>query len=290
MVVESRGKASGRAPQSAEPSCAYKSAGGGPRGNPRRGFPLLFILALCTCAPIRWEVVVAPCCHSTPFLWCLPKETVSSRQRKALFYPGGSTIRVSASASVVFTHLRPTWGGGWWLTGRSSQLDAVGGDVGASSPWERRAGPNSCRGGTQKRVSLGLHPVSLRKSKEVGWNGQQGRGASAQENGAHAQSANEVPPCLCFVRVRRYVGRWFLACPAFRPHFFGACPKKRCRAAKEKRFFYLGGSTIRVSAAALWTGRFSPDLGRGRVRIWAKKDAPSGASFLFTWRISLSRG
>ena len=53
-----------------------------------------------------------------------------------------------------------------------SQLDALGCDVGASSPWERRAGPNSPRGGTQKRVSLGLHPVSLRKSKEMGWNGQ----------------------------------------------------------------------------------------------------------------------
>ena len=56
------------------------------------------VIVLCACAPIRWAVVVAPCCHSTPFLWCLPKETVSSRQRKALFYPGGSTIRVSAAA------------------------------------------------------------------------------------------------------------------------------------------------------------------------------------------------
>ena len=28
------------------------------------------------------------------------------------------------------------------------------------------------RGGTHKRVSLGLHPVSLRKSKEMGWNWQ----------------------------------------------------------------------------------------------------------------------
>ena len=56
------------------------------------------VIVLCTCAPIRWAVVVAPCCLSTPFLWCLPKETVSSRQRKALFYPGGSTIRVSATA------------------------------------------------------------------------------------------------------------------------------------------------------------------------------------------------
>ena len=41
-----------------------------------------------------------------------------------------------------------------------------------------------------------------------------------------------------------------MPCPAVRPHFFGACPKKRCRAAKEKRFFYLSGSTIRVSASA----------------------------------------
>ena len=127
-------------------------------------------------APLRWEVVVSLSCRSTPFLWCLPKETVSSRQRKALFYCGGSTIRVSAPASVVGGHLRPTWGGGGWLSERSSQLDAVGCDVGASSPWERRAGPNSSRGGTQKRVSLGLHPVSLRKSKEMGWNGQDQRG------------------------------------------------------------------------------------------------------------------
>ena len=61
--------------------------------------------------------------------------------------------------------------------------------------------------------------------------------------------------------------------PAIRPHFFGACPKKRCRAAKEKRFFYLSGSTIRVSATSRWTGRFWPDfcrwLGacRGFVRV-----------------------
>ena len=69
-----------------------------------------------------------------------------------------------------------------------------------------------------------------------------------------------------FLRVRRYVGRWSLACPAVRPHFFGACPKKRCRAAKEKRLFYPGGSTIRVSATSRWSGRSSPDLGRGLVR------------------------
>ena len=58
-----------------------------------------------------------------------------------------------------------------------------------------------------------------------------------------------------------------MACPAFRPHFFGACPKKRCRAAKEKRFFYPGGSTIRVSAAASVDGTFLARLGEGRVRV-----------------------
>ena len=42
---------------------------------------------LSACAPIGWEVVVALSCLSTPFLWCLPKETVSSRQRKAPFLP-----------------------------------------------------------------------------------------------------------------------------------------------------------------------------------------------------------
>ena len=171
----------------------------------------MFSFALGACAPIRWVVVDGLSCHSTPFLWCLPKETVSSRQRKALFYPGGSTIRVSASASVVFTHLRPNWGGAWWLTGRSSQLYAVGGDVGASSSWERRAGPNISRGGTHKRVSLGLHPVSLRKSKEMGWNWQLGPTASDQQNGAHVTAQMRCCLVCGFVRVRRYVewGRLF---------------------------------------------------------------------------------
>ena len=40
----------------------------------------------------------------------------------------------------------------------------------------------------QKRVSLGLHPVSLRKSKEMGWNRQWGPQSTSQQNGAHVQS------------------------------------------------------------------------------------------------------
>ena len=171
------------------------------------------------------------------------------------------------------------------------------------------------------------------------------------------------------VRVRRFLGLWSMAPAAIRPHFFGACPKKRCRAAKERRFFYLGGSTIRVSAPASvdgthlrptwgggwWLSERLPSPGANGIcygrfarlvdcagvtvvisfrsppkarffgappRFFAqeqrngveraaggrdyypikrrtrtclvdgetKKDAPSGASFLFTWRISLSRG
>ena len=60
-----------------------------------------------------------------------------------------------------------------------------------------------------------------------------------QEGGLRGKPYQGVSPLylfLRFVRVRRYAGRWSLPCPAFRPHFFGACPKKWCRAAKEKRF------------------------------------------------------
>ena len=84
-----------------------------------------------------------------------------------------------------------------------------------------------------------------------------------RRRGSKGEPSPGVPPYFTLVRARRYFGRGSLACPAIRPHFFGACPKKRCRAAKEKRLFYPGGSTIRVSAAGRWSGRFSPDLGRG---------------------------
>ena len=153
-----------------------------------------------------------PCPAFRPhFFGACPKKRCRAAKEKRFFYPGISTIRVSAPASVVFTHLRPTWGGAWWLSERSSQLDAVGCYVGASSPWERRAGPNISRGGTQKRVSLGLHPVSLRKSKEMGWNWQLGPTASDQQNGAHVTAQMRCCLVCGFVRVRRYVewGRLF---------------------------------------------------------------------------------
>ena len=113
-------------PRSAErgtPLCSHKRRRGS-KGEPSPGVPP-FSLLFCVCAVLLGGVV-ALSCHSTPFLWCLPKETVSSRQRKAPFYPGGSTIRVSATASVILTHLRPTWGGGWWLSERLPSPGANG--------------------------------------------------------------------------------------------------------------------------------------------------------------------
>ena len=176
-----RGGALARAPQSAESPCAYVRAGGGLRGNPRRGFPL-FLSLPCTCAPLRWVGVVAMSCHSTPFLWCLPKETVSSRQRKALFYPGGSIIRVSAPALVVGTFLARLGGGlGGYLSGcfrRGRTWTVMAALRGRSTARVSLSLSGSAH--LQKRVSLGLHPVSLRKSKEMGWNGQQGAAAFDQ--------------------------------------------------------------------------------------------------------------
>ena len=141
-----RGGALARAPQSVELSfCSHKRRRGF-NGEPSPGVPPF--LYSCACAPLLWAVVVALSCLSTPFLWCLPKETVSSRQRKALFYPGGSTIRVSAPASVDGTHLRPTWGGagaGFWAHRAFESFARLfkGGGVQGRSPW-----PPAAAGGT----------------------------------------------------------------------------------------------------------------------------------------------
>ncbi len=141
-VVESRGKASGRAPQSAEPPlCLFKRRRGS-KGEPSPGVPPFFFWA-CTCAPIRWEVVVGLSCDSTPFLWCLPKETVSSRQRKALFYLGVSTIRVSATSR-------------WTI--RSSPDLGEGAGTCAPFCWAVDCG-SYCQ----------FHPISLLLRKETGW-------------------------------------------------------------------------------------------------------------------------
>ena len=117
----------------------------------------------------RWSLA---CSAIRPhFFGACPKKRCRAAKEKRFYYPGGSTICVSAAASVVFTHLRPTWGGDWWLTGRSGQLDAVGCDVGASSPWERRVGRNSSRGGFKSAFLWGSTPFLCARAKKWGGTG-----------------------------------------------------------------------------------------------------------------------
>ena len=101
------------------------------------------VIVPSACAPILWEVVVSLSCDSTPFLWCLPKETVSSRQRKALFYLGVSTIRVSATSR-------------WTI--RSSPDLGEGAGTCAPFSWVWVVTPY-CQ----------FHPISLLLRKETGW-------------------------------------------------------------------------------------------------------------------------
>ena len=56
-------------------------------------------------------------CRSTPFLLSCQKKRCRAAKEKRFFYLGGSTIRVSASASVDGGHLRPTLRRGWWVSG-----------------------------------------------------------------------------------------------------------------------------------------------------------------------------
>ena len=79
------------------------------------------------------------------------------------------------------------------------------------------------------------------------------------------------------MRVRRFLGRYSLPPAAIRPHFFGACPKKRCRAAKERRFGACRNIDP-VESTAQYTGHggivltvpFAPGEG-GRVQVWVSR-------------------
>ena len=133
------------------------------------------VIVLCACAPLRWVVVVAPCCHSTPFLWCLPKETVSSRQRKAPLKPphelGGparlSHLGVSPNGTNWCVKLICTrwvnWPGKVSLTQSAVMLGLCVSGRGERDRTAAVAAPKSA-------FLWGSTPVSLRASKEMGWN------------------------------------------------------------------------------------------------------------------------
>ena len=118
-----------------------------------------------------------------PFLWCLPKETVSSRQRKALFLPRYLHHSRERYCLGCLYSSSPDLGQG--LGGYLSaclRRGRTGFVMAALRGWSIARVSLSLSGSAhlQKRVSLGLHPVSLRKSKEMGWNGQQGGETTTQ--------------------------------------------------------------------------------------------------------------
>ena len=215
---------------------------------------------------------MAPTARSTPFLCSCAKKRGGAPKKRAFGCRHGSCSVPPASPtnSKPQHHRRLRQADFAWPINQpaSNQLDAPIRPVGASSSWERRVGPNSSRGGTQKRVSLGLHPVSLRKSKEMGWNGQQGGGASAQENGAHVKGANKVPPFLwlCTCAPIRWEVVVSFCCDS--TPFLWCLPKETVSSRQRKALFYLGVSTIRVSATSRWPGRSSPDLGEGAGAVF----------------------
>ena len=104
---------------------------------------------LSACAPIRWAGVFTLSCHSTPFLWCLPKETVSSRQRKAPFVPRWLHHSRERYRSVVGTFLARLWGG-------------AGGCL-----WDCACAPFSWVEVSPPYCQF--HPISLLLRKETGW-------------------------------------------------------------------------------------------------------------------------
>ena len=61
--------------------------------------------------------------------------------------------------------------------------------------WERRVGPETSRGRHHpKRLSLGLHPVSLGKTKEMGWNMQHQRKVQQDKTASSSQPSPHPPP------------------------------------------------------------------------------------------------
>ena len=160
-------------PRSAErgsPLCLLKRRRGF-KGEPSPGVPPFFSCAWYVCADTLGGGLYLALPFD-PISLVLAQRNGVEPPKKGAFLPRRLHHSRERYCFVDCTFLARLGEGLGGLTGRSSQLDAVCWDVGASSSWERRVGPNSCRGGTQKRVSLGLHPVSLRKSKEMGWNGQ----------------------------------------------------------------------------------------------------------------------
>ena len=143
----------------------------------------------CACAPLRWAKVPPPCCPFHPISLVLAQRNGVEPPKKSAFLP--RWLHHSRERFCLSCRYSSSPDLGRRLGGYLSGCLRRGrtGFVMAALRGQSTARVSLSLSGSahlQKRVSLGLHPVSLRKSKEMGWNGQQGGETSAQENGAHA--------------------------------------------------------------------------------------------------------
>ena len=179
-VVESRGKASGRAPQSAEPPDAYLRSGRGSEGETlSRGFPLF--LCVCTCAPLRMALDASSCCPSTPFLLSCQKKrrrAVKEKRLALIFTIAGRTRRwqclpvVSASRDAPFAPGEGEVGAclavdvrGTLRRGRTCRPDGEGNCL---RQVQHNVRPAIKKIRTKGRFSLGQTPFLLARAKEMG--------------------------------------------------------------------------------------------------------------------------
>ena len=112
-VAGCRGRALARPPQRAELSCAHKSAGGGPRGNPRRGFPL-FSLRFCVCAGALGGSR-CPVLRFDPISLVLAQRNGVEPPKKSAFLPRRLHHPRERCRSVDGTFLARLGGGGWYV-------------------------------------------------------------------------------------------------------------------------------------------------------------------------------
>ena len=175
------------------------------------------------CSVLRW------CCLFHPISLVLPKETGWSPKEKRLGWwrpreVSGPT-RLSHSRGRCHSAAKVSASRTDWIT--RPRGEGLGLDV----DWRLKV---FCPAFLQKSGrGPGAEPLAARRSAR-----NSPCAKEAQEGVKGGTLAGGSPfYFLRVLRVRRYFGRFSLACPAIRPHFFGACPKKRCRAAKEKRFF-----------------------------------------------------
>ena len=133
-----------------------EAAGGGgrpQRGNPRRGFPLYPLLRFISIREFRALRRASKGSAPGPRPLFCKKAGQKTFKRQSTSSPSPSPRR------RVIQSVR--------------EADTLAAEWHLPREWERRVGPETSRGRHHpKRLSLGLHPVSLGKTKEMGWNWQ----------------------------------------------------------------------------------------------------------------------